>query len=223
MIKWLKGLILLILLVQVVVVFQFSNNISHLSYNDFIDNATFGNMVPLDIEGAPYENPDQIKNIDDLYACSKYVLKVEVIDGELMKNAIIQHCKIIEVIKGDLEINQLIQIYEATSGSWVTNMKYYENGEVKKINNHIEFYNGYVPLQVNNVYYVFLNDAPDPLRKSTYIFSTSVFSHFNLDKEFKTINNVDDMNLLDSKQYDCINIENYEEVYFNIREQLKGL
>ena len=147
-------------------------NIPHLNYDEYLENSMYY-LLPEEQFRLMYhfENiyiHSSIENIDDLMLKTETILVVTVQDEpEFIGNGIINHCKVEQVISGDeLEEGDYVEIYDLIAWWKMSSTAYL---------------GGCTPLKSNDKYMVFLNKAPRPNKKDTYVYSSIPYGHIALD------------------------------------------
>ena len=104
------------------------------------------------------------------------ILIIKVQDSpDFLGDGIINNCKIEQVIRGEnLNEGDTIKIYDFIAWWKMSDTAYL---------------GGSTPLRQNEKYIVFLNRAPNPNKKDTYIFSSIPYGHILLNKPIKTLIN----------------------------------
>lgn len=106
---------------------------------------------------------DDISSLTTLEKNAQLIVKATLKDRIFIGNGVINVCDISSIYQGDYT-EQTILIYDFVP-FWDVGVDYFE---------------GAVPLQVDEEYLMFLNPAPNPSRKDTYIFASIAYGHFRL-------------------------------------------
>ena len=210
-------------------------DVNKIDYNDHLEHKRYSTIPPVvSIEQAPIKGliDDQtIHGLSDLVKQSKYILKITAAKEKLfIGNGVINNCQILNVIKGkDLHRGDSILVYEHVMGYLKDGLSYVEGAK---------------PILSGKEYYVFLNQAPRPNKKGTYIMSSVNFGSFPVQpKSSQTIIDYDNglsirdtdkyayigqpsnyIHLSDGKtglQKSAINIvEEYRDTYLRLQEEI---
>ena len=159
----------------------------------------------------------EAKDLDELMGFSDNILLVEVNnDFKLIGNGIVNNCTVKKIYKTstDIKKNDRINIYDL-SDSWNKNSTRY--------------FGGITPMKEGESYIVFLKKAKNPSVKDSYVFSSIMFGHTNINSATPYLLNYEQYSLSieNIKQYDYIfSKESTEEdvlFYESIRNQIMKL
>lgn len=139
---------------------------------------------------------EAVTDISDLKENSELVIKAKMTERKFVGEGVINICDVIQLYKGEYKENK-IMIYDFTY-SWGSTTGYFE---------------GAVPLHEGDTYIMFLNSAPNPNVKDTYIFSSFSYGHFRI-KEDALSNSKYDLNDPMSVQQ----VSRYDHVCFDNRK-----
>lgn len=139
---------------------------------------------------------DKINSYDDLLHYSANVLQVTVKEVDFAGNGLINKCFVTKVIKSDtIKSQDTIDIYSYIS--YISSLG-------------VTYTDGSLPLKVGETYVVFIDKAPNPNIKDSYIFSSFKYGFFRLGEkprylvDFKQDDN--NFSLKDAMNYDYITI-----------------
>lgn len=191
--------------------------IKHIDYENYIENSKYAVSI---VGQYLYENYPELKSviipnkmidsIDDLVKNSEAVLVIEVKENPIIHGSgILNNCIIKKIIKGEnLKLNEIIQVYDLTAHTQADVTLYIDNT---------------TPLKKNEPYLVFLNKAPRPSIKGTYVFSNAEFGHIRLNGKKNYLKDYENYSITmkDILQYDYVflkesykseDIEKYERI-----------
>lgn len=192
---------LIILLLTSILIVYIKKNIKHLSYDEYIENATYS-FFPSNIYSTSaftYEDMFELNNyfinddevsIDLLNSTSEVIAIIEVKEKYLKGNGTINNAKVIKTIKGNIKEESIIKIYDLVA-----------------IQDYIGAYylGGSVPMNINSNYIVFLKKGIHTNEKDTYIPISIMYGSISLsDKEYYCDYNNASMEIKDVMNYSFI-------------------
>lgn len=171
-------LLTIIIVLSIFIVLYGKLLLKHIDYDEFVNSSLYYYVSEEEVYSSYLDLKDffiddnSINNADDLLKMADYVLIIKVDEEPLFRgNSIINNCTVKKVIKGEgINKNDNILVYDLI-GSWFMSGTGY--------------FGGSTPLVLNNEYIVFINKAPRPSIKDSFVFSSFKYGHITLNKTSK--------------------------------------
>ncbi len=183
-----------------------------IDYNNHLEQKLYLNM---EVDVAIHEpikglvDDKSIHELSDLEKQSNYILKIKAAkEKQFIGKGVINNCKILNVIKGEkLYKGDTILIYEQATD-------YFDDG--------INYIDGAKPVLADKEYIVFLNKAPNPNKKGTYMFSSINFGNFAVNGTSETITDYQNtLSIEDTDKYAYIaSSDKYKDTYLRLQDQI---
>ena len=184
-----------------------------IDYNDHLEKKIYS-TVPVDltiqkpIKGLVEDS--SIHELSGLVNQSNYILKIKAAkEKQFIGKGVLNNCKILNVIKGEqLHSGDTILIYEHV-------YSYSEDALV--------YLEGAKPILPDKEYIVFLNKAPNPNKKGTYMFSSVNFGYFEVNaiSHQSIIDYKNNISIEDTGKYAYIAAsDKYRDTYFQLHNQV---
>ena len=176
MIKFLRIMCFVTISMFLIVGIVGKTKLKHINYDDYISTASYytSSISSVYSHFSKLEqviiDDSKIKNIEDLFLKSEYVLKVRInTKPTIYGNGILNKVEVLDILKGENDKNitkgNIIKVYDLVS--IITDYS-------------IRYYGGMTPLDEKNEYIIFIKKAPHPSIKNTYLFSSITYGHFNI-------------------------------------------
>ena len=218
MIKKLRIACIVLLSSFIILFFYGKTKLEHLEYTEYSKSAKYG-MEPADIAGSDLEtieniiDDNKVSGLEYLIEHSAYVLKIKLNSSNFKGSGFINTCSIKEVIKGEyLSVGDTIAIYDNQFFWHIFSAIYYEGSK---------------PLKVDDEYIVFLNKAPNPTVKGSYMFASVKYGSFRISDTTYILKNYigEEITLLQAQEYDYISsgdsVDEFENIHRQVYETFK--